>query len=197
MIIPLICCWGEIREPFDAPQHSGLTLSLAKSSIGSSVGGEGWETMAFFDRMTNQSFGRSENGAAVYLPVLKLGRARLLPSARDEAMMRHVVTNIYRYTVLVVCPIIVMGQFYLRLDGDIDLGELVILALLTMGLLCPAAIIPAYLGRSFEAVDLRAVKIQEIDTGTGPTLGAALVLSAFTLCIAILASMAIYGSIAH
>lgn len=151
--------------------------------------------MAFFDRMTNESFRHAEGGT-VYLPILKVGQARLLPTASDETAMRRIVASFYRYAVLIVCPIMVLGQFYLRLDGEVDLRDACTLAAMLAALLLPAGLLVAYLSRKFETLDVSGVEMNALAVGGGPSLIAALFLSAFTVCIGLLAFMALYGSAA-
>ncbi|WP_374377750.1 hypothetical protein [Dongia sp.] len=150
--------------------------------------------MAFFDRMTNKSFRRSDSGQVIYLPLLKLGPARLLRADTDEAAMRRIVRNFYRYAVLIVCPIIVLINFYLHLDGDFDLQDGFLVIAASTASLVPSILLVAYLGRGFDALDMRSVKLNALEVGDGPTLGAALALSAFTVWIGVLALLALYGS---
>lgn len=153
--------------------------------------------MAFFDRITNESFRRSESGEAIYLPILKLGSARLLPSATDEAAMRRIVMNFYRYAVLIVCPIVVLTNFYLRLADGFAVQDLLVTAAVIAALLLPAVLLVAYLSTRFDALDVSTIKMNALSAGDGPTLNAALFLTVFTVCIVGLALMVILGALAN
>ena len=153
--------------------------------------------MAFFDRMTDESFRRSDGGEIAYVPQLIRGSARLLPTAHEEEVMRRAVRNVSRYRVLVVCPIFVLTQIYLHMDEPFGWRDGVVLVLLLAALLLPVEMRSYQLSKHFAPVEARTAEKWAADIGDGPTLGAAVALSAFTVWIGLAGLMVAYGFAAN